>query len=150
MNHVEDWGFHSCRFETLVSSQFQMSQWLAEELCFGDIDGHELENPILRYYADHHGSFGLIVYINQRNPAGFGSQHCAACFVEWFIRMNRDCLQRLNAYCFLDFYTSSQLNTLKIRNESISLTSQITEFELVQSIDSFRILPVVLNQVEII
>ena len=48
-----------------------MPQRLSQILSFGNIEGDEFQNPILRDDADNHGSMRLIIYVDKWYSAGF-------------------------------------------------------------------------------
>ena len=103
MNDVEDRRLHLCGLQVLVRAQLEVLQRLSKELGIGDVDCNEFQDAVLSDYADDHSSLGLVVDINQWNPACFRVEHGATCFVQRLTGMYRNGLQWLNTDGFLDF-----------------------------------------------
>lgn len=79
-----------------------MLKRFSEILSLRDVDSDKFQNTILCNHADHHRPLRFIICIHERNPAGAGFEHAAACFVQRAKRMNGDSLNRRNVYVLLN------------------------------------------------
>jgi hypothetical protein len=83
MYHVHDGRVHVRRRQPLVRPHIHhVAQRLPQHLRLLDVDGDELEQPVLRDDADDHGAVRLVVDVDDGDAARARLQHLATCFVE--------------------------------------------------------------------
>jgi len=102
VNDLNDRSSHPCNFEILIRAEIEILQRLPQHTGFGDIDGNELQNPILRDDADNHCTLSLIIDVHQRNSACARLEHPPTGFIERFQGVDRYRLDRCNSKSFLD------------------------------------------------
>lgn len=67
MDDLKHRCLHLRCLEIFIGPKIKNSQGLPEQLRLLDVDGNKFENTVLRHDADDHGTFGLIVDINEGN-----------------------------------------------------------------------------------
>ena len=82
VDNVKHRCLHPGRLQVLVGPQIEMSQRLSKQLHLRNIDRDKFQDTILGDNADHHGTLGLIINIDQWNTPRPGLQHSTTCFVE--------------------------------------------------------------------
>jgi hypothetical protein len=82
VDDIEHGRVHSGRLKVLIRTQIEEAQRFPKQLRLRDVDRNEFQNAILGDDADHHGTLGLIVDIDQGDTARTGLEHSATCFVE--------------------------------------------------------------------
>lgn len=102
MDDLEDRRFHLSCLEILVRAELEVLQWLAQQLGFRDIDRNEFQDPILGHHTDYHGTFSLIVNVDQWHPPRPRFEHAPTCLVQRLLGMYGYSLERLDANGSLD------------------------------------------------
>lgn len=102
MDDLEHRRFHLSCLQILVRAELEVLQWLAQQLGFRNIDRNKFQDPILGHHTDYHGTFGLIVDVDQGHPPRPRFEHAPTCLVQRLLRMYGHRLERLNANGSLD------------------------------------------------
>ena len=71
----------ACCLKICECTDVQVPQWFAQKPGLSDVDCDEFENAILREDADDHGSFCVVIDVDERKTTGPGGYHSTACFV---------------------------------------------------------------------
>jgi hypothetical protein len=105
VDDVHDRGVHGCCREIRVRANIgQLVERLAQLLCFFDVHGDELEDAILRYYADDHSPSRLVVAIYDGDTPRTRLEHLPACFVDGAVGVDGDGFDWLDAERLLDVW----------------------------------------------
>ena len=107
VDDLNDRRCHLSSLEMLVGTKVEIHQRFPQHTCLRDVDGNELQDPILRDNADNHRTLGLIINIDQWNPACAGFEHPPAGLVEGFQgvdghRLDRSYSKSLLNVCLLN------------------------------------------------
>ena len=108
VDDLDDWSPHPGGLKVLVRAEVELSQRLPQHLGFGDVDGNELQDPILRNDADNHGPLSLVVHIDQRNSTCARLEHPPTSLIERFQRINGHRLNRSHSQSFLNVLMFNQ------------------------------------------
>lgn len=131
MNNVHDRSLHCGRLQVAVCAAVDIPQRLAQVLGVFDVDSDEFEDAILGQNTDYHGALCFIIDIDKGNTTSARLEHATTCRVERLKRMHRDSLDGL--------YADSLLNI-----------AQTVKAELVDLSEGIWVLPVVLNDVDVV
>lgn len=131
MNDVHDRSLHCSGLQVAVGAAVDVPQRLAQVLGIFDVDSDELEDAILGQDTDYHGALCFVIDVDQRNTTSAGLEHATTCRVERLKRMHRDCLDGLYADSFLNI-------------------AQTVKTELIDLGEGIWVLPVVLNDVDVV
>jgi hypothetical protein len=140
---------HRCCCEVVICAVVHhFRQRLSQLLRFFDIHSDELEYAVLCYDTDHHGPLCLVVAVDDGYASRTRFEHLATCFVDWAVGVDGDSFNGLDAKRFLDLW--ERLLGLPLERARSRFTSKAVQAELVYPSQSIGVLPVVLDDIDIV
>lgn len=131
MNNIHDWSVHSGRLQVTVGTTINIAQGFAQVLSVFNVDGNKFEDAILCEDADDHSALRLIIDIYKRNASSARLEHSTTGSIQRLERVYRNSLDGLDTNGFFN-------------------VAETVEAELVDLGESVGILPVVLNDVDVV
>lgn len=105
VDDVDDGCIHGGRLQVAVGAEADVRDTLLQELRLDDVDGDELQQPVLRDDADDHLATRLVVDVDEGDAAGARLQHLATGLVEGTCRMDGQGFEGRHANGLLDVWT---------------------------------------------
>jgi hypothetical protein len=148
VDNVHDGRVHCCcRKIGICTNVWQLYERLPQLLCLLDVYSNKLQYAVLCYDADNHGPTRLIVAVNNGNTPRPRFEHFATCFVDGAVGMDGDGFYWLDSKRLFDFWSPSFLGS---QMRGGSPTSKAVQAELVYSLQHVGVLPVILNDVDVV
>jgi hypothetical protein len=150
MYDIHDRGIHGRGCKILICAHIQLSERLAQFLRLLDVHRDKLQYAVLCDDTDDHSPVCFVVAVDDWYTPGARFKHLTTCFVYGAVRVNRDCFYRLDSECLLDVCGRVVNSRLVLYLDRAFLTSQAVKAELVYPGQRVWVLPVVLDNVDVV